>query len=72
MLLGLRVRAVLPGLPLGDSASSLGCVYRCQAQRTASSVCCAPPCELPSRPLTVALLTLERDGFQLGVRGPIV
>ena len=33
------------------SASRSGCVYRCQAQRTARSVCCMMPCGLYPRVL---------------------
>ena len=45
-----RTRHASPAT-LCASASSLGCVYRCQAQRTASSVCCVLPCGLCPRAL---------------------
>ena len=42
--------------PFGASASRLGCGYRCQAQRTASSVCFVLPCGLCT--MIVVLLCL--------------
>ena len=45
-----RMRHASPAT-LCASASRLGCVYRCQAQRTASSVCCVLLCELCPRAL---------------------
>ena len=45
-----RTRHASPAT-LCASASRLGCVYRCQAQRTASSVCFVLPCGLCPRVL---------------------